>query len=108
MDVTYNVIKGSAEGKLAEHKITSQLEPHQVFIETTHSGLCGTDEHYLCANQALGHEGIGIIRKVGSAVKSVKVGDRVGFGYTHEVCGNCDNCCQGKEHISPRQFFEGF
>jgi Zn-dependent alcohol dehydrogenase len=96
MSVTYNVVKGSASKQLVESSVTHELESHQVYIETTHSGLCGTDEHYLGADQALGHEGVGIIRQVGSGVKSVKVGERVGFGYTHEVCANCDNCAQGK------------
>lgn len=96
MEVKYNVVKGSASGKLVECNVTSQLQPHQVYIETTHSGLCGTDEHYLKADQALGHEGVGIVRQVGTSVKSIKVGDRVGFGYTHEVCANCDKCSQGR------------
>jgi Zn-dependent alcohol dehydrogenase len=96
MSVTYNIVKGSASKNLVESSVTNTLESHQVYIETTHSGLCGTDEHYLGADQALGHEGVGIIRQVGPGVKSVKVGDRVGFGYTHEVCANCDNCAQGK------------
>lgn len=95
MSVSYRAIKGSAEGKLFEQEVTASLEHHQVYVETTHSGLCFTDEHYLRANQALGHEGVGIVRQVGAGVKSVKVGDRVGFGYTHEVCANCDNCTQG-------------
>lgn len=97
MEVQYNVIKGSANGKLVEKHVIAQLEPHQVYIETTHSGLCFTDEHYLHADQALGHEGVGIVRQVGQGVKSIKVGDRVGFGYTHEVCANCDNCAQGMQ-----------
>ncbi|KAF2449725.1 alcohol dehydrogenase [Karstenula rhodostoma CBS 690.94] len=95
MEVTYNIIKGSASKQLVESSVTAQLESHQVYIETTHSGLCGTDEHYLGADMALGHEGAGIVRQVGQGVKTVKVGDRVGFGYTHEVCAHCDNCAQG-------------
>lgn len=99
MSVSYNVIKGSASKKLVETSVSAELESHQVYIETTHSGLCGTDEHYLGADQALGHEGVGIVRQVGSGVKSIKVGQRVGFGYTHEVCANCQNCCQGKPNL---------
>lgn len=95
MEVTYDVIKGSSDGKFYKSSVTRQLEPHEVYIETTHSGLCGTDEHYVCADKALGHEGVGIIKNVGDIVKSVKVGDRVGFGFTHQVCGWCDNCAQG-------------
>ena len=29
----------------------------------------------------LGHEGIGVVQQVGDAVKNVKVGDVVGWGY---------------------------
>lgn len=43
----------------------------------------------------LGHKGIGIVKAVGPQVTSVKVGDRVGFGYTHKFCTGCDNCVSG-------------
>jgi D-arabinose 1-dehydrogenase-like Zn-dependent alcohol dehydrogenase len=33
----------------------------------------------------LGHEGIGTIAQIGSDVKDVKVGDRVGWGYQQDV-----------------------
>lgn len=101
MEVTFNVFRGSADGSIKTDTITRTLEDHEVFVETTHSGLCGTDEHYLKSGQVLGHEGIGIIRGIGKDVHSVQVGDRVGFGYTHEVCADCDNCLTGKP--SPAQ-----
>lgn len=72
------------------------LEHGDVFIEATHSGLWGTDEHYLKSGQVLGHEGIGIVKAVGPGATSARVGDRVGFGYTHSICWNCDNCASGK------------
>lgn len=96
MSVTYEVFRGSAEGKIVPDKVTSSLGHNDVFIETTHSGLCGTDEHYLKTNQVLGHEGIGIIKAVGAGVNTVKVGDRVGYGYIHKICATCDNCTTGK------------
>ncbi|KAH8432959.1 uncharacterized protein LDX57_010594 [Aspergillus melleus] len=100
MSVTYEVFRGSEEGKIVPDKVTSTLGHNDVFIETTHSGLCGTDEHYLKTNQVLGHEGIGIIKAVGPGVKTVKVGDRVGYGYIHKVCATCDNCATGKTFLS--------
>lgn len=108
MDVSYGVFRGSSEGEIISDQTTSILEHGDVFIETTHSGLCGTDEHYLKSDQVLGHEGVGIIKAVGPGVTSVKVGDRVGFGYTHSICGNCDNCASGKFpffFISPSTYF---
>ncbi|KAK1148030.1 hypothetical protein N8T08_010663 [Aspergillus melleus] len=95
MSVTYEVFRGSEEGKIVPDKVTSTLGHNDVFIETTHSGLCGTDEHYLKTNQVLGHEGIGIIKAVGPGVNTFKVGDRVGYGYIHKICATCDNCATG-------------
>lgn len=96
MSVTFEVFRGSQEGRIVADKTTRQLQPNEVYIETTHSGLCGTDEHFLKSGQVLGHEGVGVIRQLGRDVKNVKVGDRVGFGYTHYVCGTCDKCLSGK------------
>ena len=93
--ITYDTFRGSADGKIVASRSTATLVHNEVFIETTHSGLCGTDEHYLKADMVLGHEGIGIVKAVGPLVTSIKVGDRVGFGYTHKVCTECDNCVSG-------------
>lgn len=95
MSVTFEVFRGSKEGKIVADKTTRTLQPNEVYIETTHSGLCGTDEHYLSSGMALGHEGVGIVRQLGRDVTNVKVGTRVGYGYTHYVCGNCDKCLTG-------------
>ncbi|CAG8902926.1 unnamed protein product [Penicillium egyptiacum] len=95
MSVTFEVFRGSKEGNIVADKTTRTLQPNEVYIETTHSGLCGTDEHYLSSGIALGHEGVGIVRQLGRDVTNVKVGARVGYGYTHYVCGNCDKCLTG-------------
>ncbi|KAF7715777.1 Zinc-type alcohol dehydrogenase [Penicillium ucsense] len=95
MSVTFDVFRGSKEGKIVADKTTRTLGHNEVFIETTHSGLCGTDEHFLHSGQVLGHEGVGVVRQVGRDVTNVKVGARVGFGYTHYVCGTCEKCLSG-------------
>jgi D-arabinose 1-dehydrogenase-like Zn-dependent alcohol dehydrogenase len=38
---------------------------------------------------------VGVIRQIGRDVTNVKVGQRVGFGYTHYVCGTCEQCLAG-------------
>ena len=100
MSVTFEVFRGSEEGKIWADKTTRALQPTEVYIETTHSGLCGTDEHFCKSGQALGHEGVGIVRQVGSNVTNVKVGERVGFGYTHYVCGACTQCLTGMTYLT--------
>ena len=95
MAIDYVVYKGSPSGNIV--KSTGQLEvgPAQALIQLTHSGVCGTDEHYLHAGIGLGHEGIGIVKEIGPEVTVVKVGDRVGFGWVHYVCGHCTPCLSG-------------
>ena len=62
------------------------------------SGICGSDviEWYRVpkAPIVLGHEATGIIDKIGSKVKSVKVGDRV-FVSHHVPCNQCRYCQRG-------------
>lgn len=74
MSTTFTVFKGSLTGKIAESQTTvPALQSHDVLIENTHSGVCGTDAHYLHTDMVLGHEGVGIVKAVGSEVSLVKV-----------------------------------
>jgi len=56
------------------------LGAKEVLIKTTHSGLCYTDVHAKEKGCGLGHEGVGIIERLGAAVTSLVVGQRVGWG----------------------------
>ena len=57
-----------------------RLGLNEVLIRTTHSGLCYTDVHAKDKGCGLGHEGVGVIEKIGDAVTNVHVGQRVGWG----------------------------
>jgi len=104
-----NVLKGSSGGSLVKDvlKGKTQLEPNEVAMKMTHSGVCGTDLHHLHEDMVLGHEGIGIVGSVGSKVTKFKQGDRVGFGYVRDGCGKCEDCLAGKHfycQVAPRQY----
>lgn len=73
-------IAGDAEGKLHVKTSTRLIGDLEVLVRVTHSGLCGTDAHDRAAGCGLGHEGVGIVEKVGGNVKAVTVGERVGWG----------------------------
>jgi len=96
---SFTVYKGSKEGKVYKSTTTRELRPDEVLIKITHSGLCGTDEHYKCRDQVLGHEGAGTIEEVGNAVQRYVKGDSVGFGYVHSTCGHCKQCLTGRETV---------
>ncbi|KAJ5623808.1 Polyketide synthase enoylreductase [Penicillium lagena] len=95
MSISFDVFRGSQDGKIVADKTTRFLQPNEAYVEITHSGLCGSDEHFLKSGNALGHEGVGIVRQLGKDVKNLKLGDRVGFGLIHYVCGNCEPCLTG-------------
>jgi threonine dehydrogenase-like Zn-dependent dehydrogenase len=76
-------------------------EPTDAIIKITSSGLCGSDLHlyevlgpYLHPGDILGHEPMGIVQEVGSAVTDIKVGDRVVVPFQIS-CGSCFMCSEG-------------
>jgi len=101
MSVDFTVFKGSSDGSIVEAKGHRELKPTEVAIKITSCGVCGTDEHYLQADQGLGHEGVGTITALGEAVSHVSdfaVGDVVGMGWWHKVCGRCKACLAGHQN----------
>ncbi|KAJ7187873.1 chaperonin 10-like protein [Mycena filopes] len=89
MSIESTVFKGGPDGIV---QATSRLDAptgSQVLVRITHSGICGTDEHFKTRNLVLGHEGVGTVETVGPAVVELKKGDVVGWGYTHKACGRC-------------------
>lgn len=72
-----------------------------VILKITSTAICGSDLHLLDgymptmeAGDVLGHEPMGIVVEVGSAVTKVKKGDRVVVPFTIS-CGQCFFCLKG-------------
>lgn len=86
----------------------------EVLLKVMASGICGSDviEWYRLpkAPRVLGHEATGVIDKVGSKVKSLKVGDRV-FVSHHVPCNKCRYCQRGHhtacETLHTSNYFPG-
>ena len=71
--LTFTVYKGSKDGSIVKSTTHQDgLQGDQVLLKITHSGLCGTDEHYRSVDQVLGHEGSGIVQDVGPDVRELK------------------------------------
>ncbi|CAK7224764.1 hypothetical protein SBRCBS47491_005663 [Sporothrix bragantina] len=88
---------GSKANKVVPVKTTRSIGPRDCLVEVTHSGYCATDTYFTGVPMGLGHEGVGIVRRLGSAVTQHKIGDRVGWGFVHEACFNCKQCLSGGE-----------
>ena len=55
-----------------------------------------------------GHEGIGVVSKVGSGVTEVKVGDRVGVKWITSACLICDECMSGLDGRCAKRKVSGY
>ncbi len=73
-------------------------QPTDAIIRVTHSGLCGSDLHlyevltmFMHPGDVLGHEPMGIVEEVGSAVTNLTAGDRVVVPFNIS-CGSCYTC----------------
>ena len=81
-----------------------EVNSDQVLIDVLEAGICGTDREIIASqygsappNQAdlvLGHEALGVIRQIGSAVSGLAVGDLV-TATVRRGCG-CPNCAAGE------------
>lgn len=74
--------------------------PNDVLVRITTTNICGSDLHMyegrtdLEPGKIIGHENLGEIVECGSAVASLKVGDRVCIPF-NASCGFCKNCERG-------------
>ena len=75
-------------------------EPTDVVVRLTTTAICGSDLHMYEgrapgeAGRTFGHENLGIVEQVGSAVRTVRAGDRVVLPF-NVACGFCFNCARG-------------
>jgi len=91
---------------------TPQPEPHEVLVRSAASGVCGSDTHaahgrhpFVALPYHPGHEVVGVVAQVGTAVSALQPGDRV----TVEPdlpCWDCKMCRSGRQNLCERlQFF---
>ena len=100
MQVTAAVARQPYQPLSIEQLDLDDLRPGEVLVRMVASGVCHTDaivrdQVYPTPLPAvLGHEGAGIVERVGSQVTSVQPGDHVLLAAAY--CGNCDRCRAGQ------------
>ena len=96
-------------GRLKEFEYDlGPLGDHQVDVKVESCGICYSDVSMLDNHWGMtsypfvpGHEVIGIVESVGSHVKHLVSGQRVGVGWTSGSCGICECCLTGHQNLCP-------
>lgn len=95
------IYQGPEKKSLEECPMPSILHPTDAIIKMTHTTICGTDLHILKGDvktctpgRILGHEGIGIIDKIGANVTEFQLGDHVLISCISS-CSKCEYCRRG-------------
>jgi len=77
----------------------------EVLVEMVASGICHTDDHVTRGDIHLGHmptvgghEGSGIVRKLGPGVRGLEVGDHIVTAFI-PGCGECRWCASGMQNL---------
>jgi propanol-preferring alcohol dehydrogenase len=91
--------------------------PTEVLIRLNCTGICHSDIHFMMGDfgfkmsnfgvKSPGHEGAGVIVKIGELVTDWKVGDRAGIKPMWYTCQNCELCCTDKEGYCPKRLNSG-
>ena len=90
--------------------------PGMIQVAIRASGVCHTDLHAAEGDWPVkpnppfipGHEGVGYVSAVGTGVKHVKEGDRVGVPWLYTACGHCEHCLGGWETLCESQQNTGY
>lgn len=99
MKIKAAVIREKAGPFIIEELEIDEPRADEILVRIVSTGLCHTDlvarMQYLPVPLpgVFGHEGAGIVEKVGAQVNKVKPGDHVATSFLY--CGNCDACKQG-------------
>ncbi len=100
MKVKALVARGSAAPFSLEELELAEPQADEILVKIAGVGLCHTDlviksvgAEFYPLPAVLGHEGSGIVEKIGAKVSKVAPGDRVAI--TFRSCGHCDRCAEG-------------
>lgn len=95
------VFHGVGDIRLDKVPEPSIKEATDAIVRITASAICGTDLHMVRGTMAdmtpgtiLGHEGVGVVEKLGKEVRNFVIGDRVVIASTI-ACGYCSYCRSG-------------
>ena len=110
------MLTGIRQMKMVDVPMPEIKNENDVLIKMKTLGVCGSDVHYYKHGRIgsqivnfpfpVGHEGAGEVIAVGTAVKSIKPGQRIAIEPAMP-CGVCDQCLAGRQHTCRKLKFLG-
>ncbi len=99
----------SAKGALQPFEFDpGEIKPDEVEISVSHCGICHSDLSMLDNDWGMsaypfvaGHEVAGTVVALGSDAKGLKIGQRVGLGWSAHSCLSCPECLSGEHNLCP-------
>jgi len=93
-----------------------EVPDDRILVKIEAASLCSTDlmayKGYMSFMTSLpycgGHEPVGTVAKIGSAVRGFNIGDRVGFLMFTDMCGICEDCFSGQHRYCSQKKVNGF
>lgn len=114
-------MKAAVIEKIKEPLVVKQVDipkigPEEVLVKIEATGMCHSDVHLARGEWPIqpelpaipGHEGVGRVVELGSNVKNLKEGDRVGIPWLGTACLDCEFCRKGWETLCLKQKNTGF
>jgi len=110
------VVRQFGEPLTIEDVAVPKPDRSEVLVKVETSGLCHTDIHAAHGDWPIkpslpfipGHEGVGVVERVGADVSDLRVGDRVAVPWLGWACGTCEYCASGWETLCLRQRNTGY
>ena len=103
------VANAAKQPMVLENVDLGPLGAEDVEVAVDHCGVCHSDLSVLNNDWGisqypaiLGHEVIGRVTAVGPHAKGLKVGQRVGVGWSSGSCMHCRQCMSGNHHLCPQ------
>ncbi|MFF3332514.1 zinc-binding alcohol dehydrogenase family protein [Streptomyces sp. NPDC002888] len=87
----------------------------ELLVHMRACGVCRTDLHVTEGDLPVhrpgvtpGHEVVGVVAGLGSAVRGFALGDRVGVAWLRRTDGTCGYCARGSENLCPGSRYTGW
>ncbi|MCL2228048.1 MAG: NAD(P)-dependent alcohol dehydrogenase [Oscillospiraceae bacterium] len=107
MKITAAVTREKGKFNFEEVEL-AEPQSNEMLVKMVACGICHTDiaviEQFLPIQfpYVAGHEGVGVVEKIGSGVVGFAPGDRVAI--TFPSCGKCENCLDGRPYACETNF----